>query len=454
MRLTELFKRQGDTDNAFEKLESSLSEMLMVEMTPPLQPNDGEAEEVDAAVARAIETSAEEPASERGGEVAATAPEPEDGPEPEEAPRTTAYAQARLAEFAAFESLQHDTQTELELMSGALAKIKSAQHQTREFLNSVHSGIHRTNELEISVAKLTAENRLLYRQAEHVKRLRSRHEALVGAYKSRETKLLDNAESLRNALAAAKLEVVEVKGAIGALEAERRETMNALAAATSQAERASRENEVLREKHINLSADLEAVSRKRTEADRRVDEFAAIHSRDAAEIAEIRAKLGSADAERQRLQKQNDALQARLTEMSETLAGLEREMEEQAQRNDLGLQGLRTERDTLAARLEVLSRAELEAAARIGELTDSLNEAVAERRILEERVANLLRERDEVLAERRDAAELQHENKRLESMVTALNASEPAPAEERARTLDAGHATNVVVVQDRRPKSA
>lgn len=445
MRLTELFKRQGATDNAFEKLESSLSEMLLVEMAPPLQPNHVEAEEVDTAVAEAIEVSAEEPTTEvRGGDAAEAQEEPE-----QEAPRTTAYAQARLAEFAAFENLQHDTQAELELMSGALAKIKSAQHQAREFLNSVHSGIHRSNELELSVAKLTAENRLLYRQAEHVKRLRSRHEALVGAYKNRETKLLDNAETLRSALAAAKLEVVEAKGAITALEAERRETMNALAAATSQAERTARENEVLREKHINLSADLEAVSRKRTEAERRVDEFAAIHSRDTAEIAELRAKLGSADAERQRLQKQNDALQARLTEVNETLHALEREMEEQAQRHDLGLQGLRGERDTLAARLEVLSRAELEAAARIGELTDSLNEAVAERRILEERVASLLRERDEALAKRRDAGELEQENKRLEAMVKALSASEPAPP--AARTPEA---TNVVAVQDRLTKSA
>ncbi|HEV7251794.1 MAG TPA: hypothetical protein VGN97_01645 [Mesorhizobium sp.] len=452
MRLTEIFKRQGATDNAFEKLESSLSEMLLVEMAPPLQPNHVEAEEADAAIAEAIEVSAEEPAGETDGEGTAEAQEEE---AEQEAPRTTAYAQARLAEFAAFESLQHDSQAELELMSGALAKIKSAQHQTREFLNSVHSGIHRTNELEMSVAKLTSENRLLYRQAEHVNRLRSRHEALVGAYKNREAKLLDNAEGLRSALAAAKLEVVEAKGAIAALEAERRETMNALAAATSHAERTARENEVLREKHINLSADLEAVSRKRTEAERRVDEFAAMHTRDTAEIAELRAKLGSADAERQRLQKQNDALQARLTEMNETLVTLEREMEEQAQRHDLGLQGLRGERDTLAARLEVLSRAELEANARIGELTDGLNDATAERRILEERVASLLRERDEALATRRDTAALEQENKRLEATVKALSVSEPALPPERARTPDAaGTLNNVVTVQDRLPRSA
>ena len=390
MWLNEMFKRQVATDESYVQLESNLSQMLMVEMVPSIATDDEMLEEVGSVDATGSEIVAAEP------------------PHVPELPRTTPYTQTRLAEFAALEELQQSAQLELAVVSDALAKIKVAQHQTREFLNGIHANIHRTNDLELSAVRLADENRVLFRQAEHINRLRSQHEALCESVKRRETKLLETAEALRAALSGAKLDLVAAQSTIGHLEADRQDTANSLAFAATQAERTTRENEVLREKQINLAADLEAASRKRTEAERRVDEFAAIHARDAADLAEARLRLGATETERQRLQKQKDALQAQLTEASEALAALEGEMEQATKRHDLTMQGLKSERDTLQARLEVAARAEIDASSRMGELTERLNEAHAERRILEEKFAALERdreaERDAATALRRDAA--------------------------------------------------
>lgn len=367
MKLSDLFRRQPLDDVEFGRLENGLSEALMVEFAPPLSP------EADLAPLHT--------ADDLGAQDDAVS-----------APRITSYTQSRLAEFAAFEHMHIAVQSDLEEVSAILAKIKAASHQSREFLNTVHSSIHRTNELELTAAKSAVHNRLLLRQAEQVNRIRSQHETLVDAFKQREASRRETAETLRGALSSVKLELVEAQSAIATMEAERQDTMTALAAARTQSERMSRENEVLREKQVNLAGDLETVTRKRSEADRKVDELTTIHARDTADIADARSKAASAEAERSRLQKQHDILQAKFVDMTETTAALETEMEEQAKRHDLSMQGLKNERDTLAARLEVSTRAELGAAERVGALNEALSDAVADRRIAQAKAAALERD--------------------------------------------------------------
>lgn len=386
MKLSELFRRQNDTDSAFGELETNLSDVVMFNLVPPLVPEADELSQQRPQEAGPKEEPGAEVQVQSGGE---PEPEPQDAEEASSEPRTTPTTQARLAEFTAFEAMQHVAQRDLDVITSTLAKVKGAQHQAREFLNSVHSGIYRSNELELTVAKLGAENRKLMRQAEHVVRMRSQLESLTVAFKRREASLLETAEGLRTSLSTARLDLVEIRSQVVRLETERQEVMNALANAASHSERTARENEILREKNINLATDLDTVARKRTEAERKLDEYVAMHERDTAEAAELRSKLASAEAERQRVQKQNDALQARIIEASEAMATLENELEEQAKRHEVGLQGLKDERETLLARLEISTRAEHDASQEIAELTARLNEATDAERLLAERLAAL-----------------------------------------------------------------
>jgi chromosome segregation ATPase len=265
--------------------------------------------------------------------------------------RQTAYTTARIAEHKAFENALRASQADAEMAASLLSKIKVAHHHTREYLNAAYTAIHRANELEVSVARLTDENRVLRRHYDQFQRIREQYDSLSEAFKKRETKLTETADALRQSASAAKLENIDLGAKLNAALVEQQEIMNTLASTNLQMEGVSRENEMLREKQVNLLADNDQAARRRAEAERKVEELSAAHSRDKTANAELNAKLAMAEAERQRLQKQLDAVTVALTETKETLSVLEVEATEQAKRHDASIMALRAERDSLMSRL-------------------------------------------------------------------------------------------------------
>ncbi|HTV70607.1 MAG TPA: hypothetical protein VMF90_18920 [Rhizobiaceae bacterium] len=336
MKLMEMFKRQNATDEAFEGLEEELSDMIAVELAPPSAPD---ALDMDMF-------------GDMGEGVEQTDVSGEEGS------RQTPYTVSRLAEHKAFENVLRQTQNDTEMAASLLSRIKVAQHHTREYLNAAYTAIHRANELEVSVARMTDENRVLRRHYDQFQRIREQYDSLTDAFKKREAKLTETADTLRQSASAAKLENIDLGSKLNAAIVEQQEIMNSLAAANLKLESISRENEMLREKQVNLAADNDQASRKRAEAERKAEEVGAAQSRSREQISEMNAKLAMAEAERLRLQKQLDAVSAALTETKETLATLEIDAAEQAKRQDANIQSLKTERDSLMARLT--ARAEKE----------------------------------------------------------------------------------------------
>jgi hypothetical protein len=362
VRFGDLFRRGPNGEDEFSTLEASLADAMLDEDMGPeasAPAEDVVKEEIDVSDAAAS------------------------GTQEQTAPAITEYAQARLTEAAAYEHVQNAAAIDLDAVSVAVSQMKTAQRQTKEFLNGVYASIHRLSELETANTRLLAENRTLFRQAEYVGRLRSQQDGLVEAFKQREEKLIDAADAARRSLAAVKLELVEAQTQATAHLTERHHLQKSLSAASTQSERTMRENEVLRERLANFTADLEVASRRRVEAERKLDEVAALQTRDAADNAELRQHLSTVEAERQRVQKQLEGLQTKHAEGVEALKVSEAETLEQARRHEVSLVNLRNERDMLAARLDHLEKAHAEASQKVAALTAALDDALTRRLLIE-----------------------------------------------------------------------
>ncbi len=318
--------------------------------------------------------------------------------------RVSAHTQHRLAAYAAFEEARGRTQDDLGRIGEALAGILASHHISRDFINDCYADIHRANELENANAAQAADNRRLSERLDKLERLRARYDQLVEVLKRREAKLLEETESLRETVGALRLEVVELRGAITRGESLQGELQTALAARSNEAERYLREAEVLREKNVGLTVELDLLQKKQSESRRRVEELSAMHTSDSARLAEIMARLVAEEAESTRLQKANDALEAKLVDTGDTAMRLAGELGERDKRHQSENQALRVEIQALNGRLQTAASEQREAASDVTALRSRMNDLESDKHVMEKKLAALA---GELESERRAATQAQ-----------------------------------------------
>jgi chromosome segregation ATPase len=314
--------------------------------------------------------------------------------EPETTRRLTSHTQSRLAALNSFDQLYHEAQEHLQEIGAKLSEVTISHNLTREFFNILHADIHRANELELANANLIAEQRRLSEQLHDAARKEQERENATEALKQREAALLQDKEALRAAVAAAKLELVDANNAIARNEGELGDLVKTLSARTLEAERRARENEVLREKHVNLSIDLDKALKRESEARRKLDEVSTIHANEAARHTEVLATLGKSEKEVLRLQKALEAAQMKQAEMAEAARSMEADREAEVERSLAEMRGLRSEIQNLQQRLDAAAGGQNEAASEIARLKTQLGDALAEKHVADERLAALMKENE------------------------------------------------------------
>ncbi|KUM24957.1 hypothetical protein AU467_28405 [Mesorhizobium loti] len=375
MNFKSLIKRAEDVDKEFQELQSDLAEAF------------------EECLAADEQTSPEDDAP---AEVVASDEDPPDeAPSDTPASRLTPHTQTRLAALEAITGLFRDGQGHLEEIETRLAEIATAHQMTREVLNVLHRDTLRANELELANAALNAEHKSLSEQLLDAARKQRERDGAAEAWQQREASLVQDRESLREALAAVRLEMVEMGNESARREAEFGEIVKTLTAKTVEADRRAAENKLLREKQVGLSVDLEQAQKREAEARHKFDEFAATHANETARIAELLAQLGSHEKEEARLQKSLETTQAKLAETAEAARIAESDSAAELARSQAELRGLRSEIQELQSRLEQASNDKSEASAEMTRLRAQLNDAVTERQIAEERLA-VLRNENEV----------------------------------------------------------
>lgn len=374
MNFKSLIKRAENVDKEFQELQADLAEAF--EECLAADEETSQEEYVDA-----DEASAESGKDPQGAGLPDAA-----------SPRLTQHTQTRLAALEAVAGLFHDGQSHLEEIEARLAEIATAHQMTREVLNVLHRDTLRANELELANAALASEHKSLTEQLHDAARKQRERDGAAEAWHQREASLVQDRESLREALAAVRLELVEMGNESARREAEFGEIVKALTAKTVEADRRAAENKMLREKQVGLSVDLEQVQKREAEARHKFDEFAATHANEAARIADLMAQLGSHEKEEARLQKSLETTHTRLAEVTEAARIAESDAAAELARSQAELRGLRSEIQELQARLEHASNDKTEAAAEMTRLKTQLNDAVTERQIAEERLVVLRNE--------------------------------------------------------------
>jgi chromosome segregation ATPase len=377
MNLADILTRKNPMKRAFVALENDMDDVLNEEfMLPP---------ETQAELAEAVQEEWGEPVVANPTET--SAPAEETSPAEVNGERLTAHTQNRLADLAAFEEARINAQRYLEEIGSALANITSAHYRGRDFLNDCHADIRRANELEMAAGSLSSENRKLTDRVEKLEKLRGRYDQLIEVLKRREGKLLAENESLRESLAAAKLEAVEARNTISRAEFVQGELHTALAAKTSEAERFMRENELLREKNVNIALDLDKALQRQAETRRKFDDLSAIHTTESAMVAKMTAKLASEEKEAARLQKLADTLEAKLVEANESVANFTREMSEREELYQSENHALKSEIQSLMSRLQAGATDQTETAAELTALNTRLSELESEKLFAERKAA-------------------------------------------------------------------
>jgi len=372
MNFKSLIKRAENVDKEFQELQSDLAEAFEECLAADEQNSMEDDMVADLAAGD------EDPPAESQPEAMAS--------------RLTPHTQTRLAALEAVAGLFHDGQGHLEEIETRLAEINTAHQMTRDILNVLHRDALRANELELANAALGAENKTMSEQLLDAARKQRERDGAAEAWQQREASLVQDREALREALAAVRLELVEMGNESARREAEFGEIVKTLTAKTVEADRRAAENRLLREKQVGLSVDLEQAQKREAEARHKFDEFAATHANETARIAELMAQLGSHDKEEARLQKSLETTQAKLAEITETARIAESDRAAELARSQAEMRGLRSEIQELQTRLEQASNDKTEAVAEMTRLRAQLNDAVTERQIVEERLAVLRNE--------------------------------------------------------------
>lgn len=389
MNFMGLMKRGDKMDKAFEELQEEMAEALDESLFLDEAPVRAE-EAADASEAFDDDLISEE-------DLLADDEPAEDSPaedSPESGRRLTTHTQNRLAALASFDELYRDAQQYLQDINAKLSEVTTSHHLTREFFNIIHSDIHRTNELEFTNATLVSENRKLVEQLHDAGRKQQERDNAVEMLQYREAGHLQDKEGLRAALSAAKLELVEATNTISRTESELGDLVKTLSTRTVEAERRLRENEVLREKHVNLSIDLDNALKREAEARRKLDEISTIHANEATRYSEMLATLAKSEKETMRLQKALEVSQAKQGEMNEAARNLEAERESEIQRTAAEIRGLKAEIQSLQSRIELASNEAIETANEVAKLKVQLSDAMAEKHVAEEKLSTLRKEND------------------------------------------------------------
>ena len=246
--------------------------------------------------------------------------------------------------------------------------------------------------MENANVAFAVENRRLTDRLDKLEKLRARYDQLVEVLKRREQKLLGEAEAARETLAALRLEVVEARNTISRSESIHGELQSALAARSNEAERFMREVEILREKNVSLSVELDLVQKKHSDARRRADELTSLHTNDSARLADVMARLVAEESESTRLQKHNDALEAKLVEANENASRFSSELNERDKRHQSENQALRAEVQALNLRLQTATSEQRDTAADVNNLRSKLSETESEKHVLEKKFAAVFSE--------------------------------------------------------------
>ena len=451
MKLRNLLKPNTALNRAFVDLEHGMNDVLEEEfMLPPLPPQDADAgieasgmetiDEIDRVVAEMVSDAAELPDA-----LAETAQSGE---------RITAHTQSRLAAFAAFDESYRATHADLTRIAESLTSIVAAHNLSREFVDDSHADILRCNELELQNAELGAANRRLTERLDKLDKQRMRYETLVEIQKRREIKLSQEAAALREELDATKLDLVETRNAATHAESQNGELQANLIAKTGMVERLVRENEMLREKSVNLTLFLDESEKKHTELRRKHDELSSVHAQESAEFADVVVKFEAAEREIERVQGRNDEVEARLSELTEQLHTVERDLVERKKRYEAENHALKGENQSLGARLQSVTAEHLAAISEIAAIKTRLSNLDSEKHLAEKKLATLVAQveagRDGMAAPEADPAVLaahRSEVDGLKAEIAALKRSlKHAKAVEKVAAPAKRHARGKVVL--------
>ncbi|TIT75320.1 MAG: hypothetical protein E5W57_22885, partial [Mesorhizobium sp.] len=224
MNFKSLIKRAEDVDKEFQELQSDLAEAF----EECLSADEQTSLEDDAVAAAAA--SDKDPPGEAQSEASAS--------------RLTPHTQTRLAALEAVAGLFRDGQGHLEEIGARLAEIATAHQMTREILNVLHRDALRANELELENAALSAGHKALAEQLLDASRKQRERDGAAEAWQQREASLVQDRESLREALAAVRLELVETGNESARREAEFGEIVKTLTAKTVEADKRAAENKL------------------------------------------------------------------------------------------------------------------------------------------------------------------------------------------------------------------
>lgn len=360
-----LIKRAENVDKEFQEFQSDLAEAIEDCLSTDGQGSEG----------------AEVPANEDTG--------PAEGESDAPSARLTPHTQTRLAALEAVAGLFRDGQGHLEEIETRLAEIATAHRMTREILNVLHRDTLRANELELANVALTTEHKTLSEQLLDTGRKLRELDRAAEVWQQREAGIVQDRESLRTALAKARLELVEMGHESARRETQFGEIVNALTVKTVEVDRRASENKLLREKQVGLSVELEQAQKRETEARHKLDEFAATHANESAHIAELLAQLGRHEKEGARLQKSLETTHAKLAEATEAARIVESDSAGERARAHAEMRGLRSEIEELRSRLEKETNNSSETSAEITLLRTQVNDFATERRIAEERLVAL-----------------------------------------------------------------
>ena len=334
--------------------------------------------------------------SRRRNSLRSSSPPPLDGPaegsEPEQ--RLTPHSHSRLAALDSFDKLYRDAEEHLHEIGAKLTEVTTSHHLTRQFFNILNADIHRANELELANVNLLAEQKKLTEQLHDVTRKHQEREAVIDTLHQREAALVHDKDTLRADLATARLELVEAINTIARNDAELGDLVKTLSTRTIEAERRSRENEVLREKQVNLSIELDKTLKRETDGVRKIDELSTIHANEVVKHAELLAALGKSEKEVHRLQVSLEAAQTKQAEMAEEARILESDREAEGARNLAEMRGLRAEVQSLQDRLDQVSNEKSEAVGQLATLRAELSDAQAEKAVWDEKLSALTAENE------------------------------------------------------------
>lgn len=417
MSFMDLIRRSESFDKSFDDLQNEMAEAVEASMAldglSAVKPESAEAKPADAAQpAEEIQAGSEQ----NGGEsvpaeiaVAADASLPiqvDLSPVAGEAAmppaldndipskRLTAHTQTRLAALESFEKLHRDAQEHLQQIDAKIAEVTTSQQLTRRFFNILLTDIHRANDLEIANASYVTEQKKLAEQVADTARKLQERDGTIEALRQREASLVQDNEALRTALASAKLELVEAGNAGARSEAKLGEVLKTLSASTLEAERSARENESLREKQVGLTVELDKALKREAEAMRRADELATIHANEQVRHSEMLTLLGKNEKEVVRLQMALESAQMKHSEMEEAALIADADREAESQRALAELRGVRSELESLLARLDTATQEQSEAADEIARLKAALSDAQNEKQVTDEKLGALLREQE------------------------------------------------------------